>query len=301
MRALITGASGFVGTYLHQHLLDSGDEVVALARRTGGPDVTDRAGIHESIGVADPEVIYHLAAQSHVPTSWDDPIGTLRANVEGTQNVLDAALAAGGARVLVVTSAEIYGAVTAEELPIGEDAPMRPSNPYAASKVAADALAMQAHLGRGQDVLRLRSFNHIGPGQRPDFVCAGLARRIAIAEREGHHTIEVGSLEARRDFSDVRDIVAGYRSAAIRGRSGEAYNLCSGVDRSVQQLADALAAITEHRIDFVVDDALRRQVDTPVVRGDNSRIARDTGWRPAIPLTTSLTDILHDARKQLEQ
>ncbi len=299
MRALITGASGFVGRTLHEHLLASGDHVVALTRQNGGPDVTNREEIHAAIAVADVEVVYHLAAQSHVPTSWEDPIGTLRANVEGTQNVLDAAHATGDARVLVVTSAEIYGSVSEDELPIDEDAPMRPSNPYAASKVAADALAMQAHIGRGQDVLRLRSFNHIGPGQSPDFVCAGLAHRIALAERDGHRDIEVGSLDVRRDFSDVRDIVAGYRQAALHGRSGTAYNLCSGIDRSIQELADSLAALSEHDVRFVVDEALRRPVDTPVVRGDNARIINDTGWSPTIPVETSLADILADARKRV--
>lgn len=300
MRALITGASGFVGRSLHQHLLDSGDDVVALARRTGGPDITDRAGIRAAVADAEADVIYHLAAQSHVPTSWDDPIGTLRANVEGTQNILDAAHESGEARVLVVTSAEIYGSVSIDELPISEDAPMRPANPYAASKAAADAVAMQANLGRGQDVLRLRSFNHIGPGQSPDFVCAGLAHRIALAERDGRSTIEVGSLEARRDFSDVRDIVAGYRRVARRGRSGAAYNLCSGIDRSIQDLADTLASLSEHPVEFVVDDELRRPVDTPVVRGDNTRIVSDTGWSPTIPLETSLADVLADARKRVD-
>lgn len=300
MRALITGAAGFVGRSLHAHLTNSGDSVVALSRRTGGPELTNRAEMFDVIGDAKADVIFHLAAQAHVPTSWEDPIGTLRTNVEGTQNVLDAAQEAGGCRVLVVTSAEIYGSVSPAELPISEDAPMRPANPYAASKVAADAVAVQAHLGRGQEVLRLRSFNHIGPGQSPDFVCAGLARRIAVAERDGTTTIDVGSLDVRRDFSDVRDVVAAYHQVALAGIPGEAYNVCSGIDRSIGELANMLAALSNHDVRFVVREQLQRPADTPIVRGDNTRIHAHTGWAPTIPIEASLADVLTDARKRLD-
>lgn len=299
MRAVITGASGFVGRALHDHLLDSGDDVVALSRGTGGPDLADRGAIFATFADAQPDVVYHLAAQAHVPTSWQDPVGTLRTNVEGTQNVLDAARAAGGSRVLVASSAEIYGTVTPTELPITEGAAMRPLNPYAASKVAADALAVQANLGHGQDVVRLRSFNQIGPGQSTDFVCAGLANRIALAELNGLHTIDVGSLEPRRDFSDVRDVVRAFRLAATQGEPGQAYNVCSGVDRSIRELAEHMAALSTHELEFRVREALQRPVDTPIVRGDNSRITTATGWSPKIPIETSLADILNDARLRL--
>lgn len=297
MKALVTGASGFVGRTLHDHLVDSGDEVVSLSRKTGGPDLTDRAATHAALSAHAVDVIYHLAAQSHVPLSWEDPIETHRVNIEGTQNLLDAAQAAPGSpRVLVVSSAEVYGSVTPSELPVTEDAPFRPSNPYAASKVAADAVALQSWLGRGQDVVRLRSFNHIGPGQSPAFVCSSLAHQIARAELDGLTHINVGNLDVRRDFSDVRDVVAAYRMVAESGESGQVYNVCSGVDRAISELADGLLSLSSADLELVSDPALTRQVDTPVVRGDNSRLVEATGWAPKFSLETTLADVLDDAR-----
>ncbi|MFT7473464.1 MAG: GDP-4-dehydro-6-deoxy-D-mannose reductase [Verrucomicrobiales bacterium] len=299
MRALIIGASGFVGRALHAHLLAADDEVIAPVRADGGPDITDRDGLSQFVAASAPDVVYHLAAQSHVPSSWTDPIGTLRVNVEGTQNVLDAARAAGDARVIVVSSAEVYGSVTADELPIDEDAPFRPINPYAASKVAADAIALQSHLGYGQDVIRLRSFNHFGPGQSTRFVCAGLAERIARAERSGASHIEVGALDVRRDFSDVRDVVRAYRCVAEHGATGQAYNICSGVDRSIREIADALRALSTRAVEYELASELQRSVDAPIVRGTSERVNRDTGWKPEIPIDVSLADILNDARGRL--
>ncbi len=297
MRALVTGASGFVGRTLLDHLATEGDVVTGLSRATGGPEITDRGAVHAAITGCEVDVIYHLAAQSHVPTAWSNPIDTLRINVEGTQNVLDAAAdAPGKPRVLVVTSAEVYGSVTPDELPIHEDAPLRPNNPYAASKVAADAVAQQAWLGRGQDVIRLRAFNHLGPGQSSNFVCSGIAHRIASAERAGTRQIDVGNLNVRRDFSDVRDIVAAYRLVAESGQSGQVYNVCSGNDRSIGDVANGLLALSDADLKLVPHPDLVREVDTPVVRGDNSRIAADTGWQPQISLSTTLADVLADAR-----
>lgn len=300
MRALITGASGFVGRTLTSHLHDMGDTVVGLDRVNDGADITDRDDLHRHIAEAKPEVIYHLAAQSHVPTSWSDPIDTLRTNVEGTQNVLDAAADAGVSRVLVVSSAEVYGSVTPEMLPIDEETPLRPLTPYAASKVASDAIALQSFLGRGQDVIRLRAFNHIGPGQRVDFVCAGLAHRIAVAERTGTTEIDVGSLEPRRDFTDVRDVVRAYRLTAEIGEAGDVYNVCSGIDRSIGEIATELLALAHGDFTLAVADGLTRAIDTPIVRGDNSKLRQATGWEPTISLNESLRDVLEDARERLD-
>ena len=296
MRALITGASGFVGRQLHHHLREMGDEVVPMSRTTGGPELTDRDGYREKIGAANVDVVYHLAGQAHVPTSWSDPIATIRANVEGTQNVIDAAHHLGGCRTIVVTSAEVYGSVAANELPIDEEFPLRPANPYAASKVAADALALQAFLGRGQDVIRMRSFNHIGPGQRTDFVCAGLAHRIALAERTGQTQIDVGSLDARRDFCDVRDVVAAYRLAAVADVSGTAYNVCSGVDRSIREVTEQFRELSSASLTFVSRSDLQRGGEISMVRRNNALLRRDTGWEPAISFSTSIADILEHAR-----
>ncbi len=300
MRALITGAAGFVGRTLTAHLLDLGDEAITDARESGGPDVTDREATHDFVTSANAQVIYHLAAQAHVPTSWTDPIGTLRTNVEGTQNVLDAAHTAGTARVVLVSSAEVYGSVRPDQLPIDEDAPLRPTSPYAASKAAADMIALQSHLGRGQDVIRLRAFNHFGPGQRTDFVAAGLAHRIAVAQRDGLDAIDVGSLDVRRDFTDVRDVVRAYRHAAVDGVSGEVYNVCSGIDRSIQEIAEGLLTAAGCDLELTTSTALQRKIDTPIVRGSSEKLRAQTGWQPTVALTESLRDIVADARERLD-
>ena len=295
MRALVTGGSGFAGTALHAHLLTEGDHVVAWSRADGGPDITDRPAVFDQIEDAQPEVIYHLAAQAHVPTAWSDPIGTLRVNVEGTQNVLDAAAALGNVRVIVISSAEIYGSVPGDRLPITETTPLAPSNPYAASKAAADTLAISARTGSGVDVIRMRPFNHFGPGQSPNFVSAGFAHRIAVAAKEGTRSIPVGNLDVRRDFCDVRDVVRAYRSAAESGAAGEVYNVCSGVDRSIREIAEALVAASGADVTLVESAELVRPSDTPRVVGSAERITRQTGWSPKIPFEQSIDDIYQDA------
>ncbi len=299
MRSLITGAAGFVGQVLQEHLRACGDEVLVSDRSIGGPDISDRDAVFAHMESLQPEIVFHLAGQAHVPTAWTDPVGTLRANVEGTQNVLDAARHAGVNRVLAVTSAEVYGLVTTDDLPIHETHPLRPTNPYAASKVAADAVAVAAHLGSGQDVIRVRAFNHIGPGQRTDFVAAGLAMRIATAERDGHGSIMVGNLSPRRDFTDVRDVARAYRLIAEHGRAGAVYNVCSGVDRSIGELAERMIDRAGISLDLVPDPDLQRPSDNPVLRGDHSQLSQATGWKPEIALDTSLVDILNDARTRL--
>ncbi|NIR42293.1 MAG: NAD-dependent epimerase/dehydratase family protein, partial [Actinobacteria bacterium] len=205
MRALVTGADGFVGTHLVAHLRASGDEVVESAT-----DITDRDAISNALAEAGPEVVYHLAAQADVGGSWATPIETIRVNVEGTVNVLDAARGAGVRRVLAVTSADVYGLVDEADLPLREDAPVRPVSPYAASKAAADLMCVQAWLGHGLDVVRARSFNHLGPGQSDRFVASAIASRIVENERTGATAVRIGNLEARRDFTDVRDVVRAY-------------------------------------------------------------------------------------------
>ncbi len=300
MKAYVTGAAGFVGRILCEHLEAAGHEVLASDRSTGGPDLVDRIGVAASIGEARPEVIFHLAGQSHVPTSWSDPIGTLRANVEGTQNVVDAAFTHGVRRVLAVTSAEVYGRVEADHLPVSESAALQPTNPYAASKVGADAVAQQAVNGRGQDVIRLRAFNHMGPGQSTGFVASGLAQRIVAAERGEADRIPVGTLDVRRDFTDVRDVVRAYAMVAEDGEPGAVYNVCSGIDRPISDLVDGLLAHSTFgaagRSVLWQDPDLVRPVDVPVMRGDNARLCDHTGWAPVIAFDQSMADILEDAR-----
>ena len=292
MRALITGANGFVGTHLVAHLVERGDDVIESAT-----NIVDRAAIGAAIVDARPEVVYHLAAQADVSGSWDTPIQTIRVNVEGTVNVLDGARAAGARRVLAVTSADIYGLVDEAALPITEDAPVRPVSPYAASKAAADMMCIQAGLAHQLDVVRARSFNHLGPGQSDRFVASAVASRIVRNEKSGERTVRVGNLEARRDFTDVRDVVRAYRLLMEHGRAGDVYHVCSGVDRPVRELAEALIAMATTPMTLEVDPDLVRPIDLKVLRGDNAKLRAETGWQPAIDIDATLSDLLEFWRR----
>lgn len=299
MKVLVTGATGFVGRHLVAHLVAQGDEVVATDRASGGPDITNAQAVQQYVLHNEPEVIYHLAGQSDVHRSWSNPIESYRANVEGAANVLAAAHAARVRRVVAVLSADAYGRVDPIDLPITEDTPFRPLSPYAASKAAAEYVCVQAHLGSGVDVVRVRPFTHIGPGQSPRFVAAALASRIAEAERNGSDSITVGRLDTRRDFTDVRDIVQAYRLLSTYGESGEAYNVCSGVDVSVEHIAHRLVDLARRPLKLVDDPLLQRPADVPVLRGDASRLRAVTGWTPTISLEQTLSDMLDDWRRRL--
>lgn len=301
MRALVIGASGFVGRHLVAHLRASGDEVVAIDRASGGPDICDAYAITAHVHASRADVIYHLAGQSDVGRSWTDVIGTYRSNVEGLVNVLAAARAADVQRVVAVLSADVYGRVAESELPLAEDAPFRPISPYAASKAAADLVCVQAFLGYGLHVIRARPFTHIGPGQGPGFVASAIASRVAAAERDGGDTVAVGTLTTRRDFTDVRDVVRAYRLLAEHGAPGEAYNICAGTEVSVQFVADTLTGLARRPLRLEQDPALSRPADVPVLRGDPARIHKLTGWKAEIPIASTLADLLDDWRERINR
>lgn len=296
MRALVTGAGGFVGAHLVRHLDACGDDVVELEGRVDGIDITDAVAITEAIVKAEPEAVYHLAGASDVGGSWTAPHATFMANAVGTLNVLEASRQAGAQRVLAVTSADVYGRVTEAELPLDELQPLRPVSPYAASKVAADALAQQAWLGHRLPVIRVRAFNHLGPGQSDKFVAPSLAARIARNERDGGDEVPIGNLTPRRDITDVRDVVRAYRLLVEHGQAGEVYNVCSGRAVAVQAIAEQLLGMAQHPMRLVTDPDLQRPVDIPVLVGDNAKVAAATGWAPTIPLETTLADVLADWR-----
>ena len=212
--------------------------------------------------------------------------------MEGTANVLEAARRAGAGRVVFVSSADVYGRVAPASLPVGETEAMRPVTPYGASKAAAEMVCVQAGLGRGLDVVRARAFNHLGPGQSDRFVAAALASRVAANERTGSEVVRVGNLSARRDFTDVRDVVRAYRLLAADGAAGEAYNVCSGTARGISELAEALMARAGRPMRLATDGELMRPVDVPEVRGDPSKLHGATGWRPEVPLEQTLDDLL---------
>lgn len=299
LRTLVTGASGFVGRHLVEHLRACGDDVVGVDRAAGGVDITDASAVATLMERVRPQVVYHLAGWADVGGSWHHPVEAFRANAEGTLNVLSAATATGVERVLAVSSADVYGIVTPEELPLTEDSPLRPASPYAASKVAADYLGLQAWLGRHLPVLRVRAFNHLGPGQTDRFVAPALASRIARAEIDSGEVITVGDLSARRDFTDVRDVVRAYRLLVEHGEPGEVYNVCSGVDLAVQDLADQLVAMARVPLRLEVDQSLLRPVELPVLRGSHDRLTAATGWTPEIPMSQTLADLLEDWRVRL--
>lgn len=299
MRALITGASGFVGHHLQRHLEQCGDEVIATDRATDGLDILDAAALVDLFRRTRPEVVYHLAGASDVGGSWQTPQATFRANAEGTLNVLWAARETDVQRVLTVGSADVYGKVTAQDLPIRESLELRPVSPYAASKAAADDVALQAWLGYGQQVVRCRPFNHLGPGQTEKFVAPAIAGRVARNELTGEGVVKVGNLSPKRDFTDVRDVVRSYRLMIDKGQAGQVYNVCSGTAIAVQELAEQFIAMATVPMRLEPDPDLQRPVDIPVLLGDNSQLRADTGWAPEIPLEVTLRDLLDDRRRQI--
>lgn len=292
MRVLVTGASGFVGRHLVPHLQESGDDVVQMDMEV---DICDPDAIIAAVVKVAPEVIYHMAGWAHVGDSWSAPAAVYRVNTLGTANVLQAAMAAGKPRVLVVGSADAYGPPSPKDLPLREDTPLRPLSPYGASKAAAEVIAERCYRAEGLPVVMTRSFNHTGPGQHPSFLVPALARRIAKAKAEGVTTIPIGNMEAKRDMLDVLDVVRAYRLLGTRGQPGQAYNVSSGEAVAVSQFVDRMVAMAGGDLRAEVDPELVRPVDVPVVVGDSSRLRNDTGWEPAHTLDQTLRRVLEAA------
>jgi GDP-4-dehydro-6-deoxy-D-mannose reductase len=298
MRALVTGADGFVGQHLLEHLRQAGDEVIGIDRRNG-PDLLDAPAVDDFVRSVAPEAVYHLAGWSDVGASWAEPLAAFQVNADGTLNVLQACVHARVGRVLSVSSADVYGKVALADLPLTEDAPLRPVTPYAASKIAADFLGLQAFLGYGLDVLRVRAFNHLGPGQTNRFVASAVAERIAHNERDGSEVVPVGNLSPRRDFTDVRDVVRAYRLLVEHGVAGDAYNVCTGRDLAISDLAERLLALAHRSMRLEEDPARQRPVEVPVLRGDPTKLHAATGWEPTIAIEQTLTDLLAEWRARV--
>ena len=295
MRAVITGGRGFVGGHLARHLSDGGDEVGVIDREV---DVTDRAALSAALEAARPDVVYHLAAMTSVAESWSRPAEFTRVNVLGTAHVLDADHEVSPeARVVLVRSSEVYGVVSPEELPLSETSPTRPANPYSTSKLEAELVAREAVRSRQQAVVIVRPFNHIGPGQSTNFVVPALVRRMLDATAQGMHFIMVGDLTTRRDFSDVRDVVRAYRLAAQWGRPGEVYNVASGHDIALSDVAEELRRRINPQLEMLVDPDLLRPVEVPVSRGSFAKLHDATGWEPEFSLAQSLDDVIAAQRR----
>lgn len=319
MRALVTGASGFVGGHLCEHLVAQGDLVVGLSASGRWPEALahlDRVVRLERGDLADveeaefadwlrrkqPEVIYHLAAQSNPSASVADPRGTWALNLGGTLNLLEAVKAAGltpRPRVVVVSSGVCYGNPAPEHLPVREDCPLRPNNPYSASKAAADLLGIQHHLAHGTDAVMVRPFNHAGPRQSPTYVLAGLALQVAEVEAGRRSHIDVGNLDVVRDFTDVRDVARGYRLLAARGEAGEIYNLGSGRGTKLADALEHLRSLSRRPVEVRVDPTRVRPVDQPLLVADATKLRVATGWAPSFSIEQTLADMLDAARASL--
>jgi len=313
VRLLVTGAAGFVGGHLVEYLRADEPQVevhgVALPQgavswrgsagaRVLEADLDDPAAAAGVVEEVRPDRIVHLAGQSSVHQSWLDPGGTLRTNVLGLVHLLDAARRLSlRPAVLVVGSAEEYGPVGAEEIPIREEAPLRPASPYAVSKVAQAALARLYGAAGGMRIVLTRTFHHTGPGRGEAFAESSFARQIAEIENGRRRPVlEVGNLEAVRDFTDVRDVVRAYWRLLEEGEAGATYNVCSGHGRPIRHLLDTLLAASAARVEVRVDPARLRPSDVPVQVGDPARLRAATGWQPRIPLERTLSDLLDDWR-----
>jgi len=313
-RILVTGATGFVGRHLLALLGSTTDlDVVGTSRQTlageslsGASawyigDLTDRAFTEKIVREVRPDLVAHLAAQSAVTDSWKDPQTTLVNNLVAQLNVLESLVAhAPRARVLVTGSSQEYGLVQLHELPLTEEAALRPDSPYALSKVIQDFLGLQYFLGRQLGVIRVRAFNLIGPGQGERFAIPSFARQIAEAELGlGPRLIRVGNLEARRDFTDVRDAVQAYFRLLEMGKVGEVYNVGGGSNRSMREVLDTLVSLAHVPLEVQVDPSRFRPSDVPVVVSDVHKIQQALDWTPTTGLEQSLSDILDEWRKRV--
>lgn len=301
MRALVIGAAGFVGRYLTRYLLDEGDEVFGTSIDGTVPglgprhslllDITSPDNCADVIQMVRPEVVYHLAGIAFVPEAETDFARTLNVNVAGTANVVrQCHLLNEGISLLFVSSAEVYGHVPAHGLPIREETELRPANNYSLSKRMAELVVERYGRTGSLRPTIARPFNHIGPGQDDRFVASNFARQLAsIALRRSPPMLEVGNLEARRDFSDVRDIVKAYRRIAQTGVG--VYNLGSGTPRSINSLLDTLIAVSGLQVEIRQDPSRMRGPEVMELYASTDKAWRECGWKPSIPFERSLEDV----------
>lgn len=333
VRVLLTGIAGFAGSHLAEYLLSGAAEQGALAGTDSPPvsptpevhgvvhrhdrriqhlrkqltlyrgDLRNGLWVNEMVQAVQPDVVMHLAAWSDVGGSWQQPWTTYELNIQCQLNLLEALRRwAPACRTLVVTSNEVYGLLNASDLPVGESTPFRPNNPYGVSKVTQDMMALQYWNSHQLPTIRMRSFNHIGPGQSDDFVASAFARQIAEIEAGLRPpVVTVGNLEAQRDFTDVRDIVRAYWLAITCGEAGAVYNVGRGRARAVRWVLDTLLALAKVEVTVEVDPERLRPSDVPISMCDNRRLIAATGWQPQIDLETSLRDLLDDWRRHVRR
>ena len=290
--AFVTGGAGFAG----RHLLALLPNAVAPPRAE--LDLLDAGAVRAAVRDAAPAVVFHLAALASVGRSWEAPAETLTRNVAMTANLLEAVrLEAPGAVVVVVGSGEVYG--PPERLPVDEDAPLRPQNPYAVSKAACDLLGAQYADAFAMRIIRMRPFNHAGPGQSDDYVVGTLTRQVAEAEAAGHEEVvlRTGNPDSARDFTDVRDVAQAY--VAANSLEGGTFNVASGRAVTVREVIELVRAAARLPVRHEIEQARVRAHDVPEVRGSAERLRAATGWRPEIPLERTVADALDDWRERL--
>jgi len=310
MKVLVTGVTGFAGSHLVDYILTlPGVEVMGILRWRGRTeniehfmdrvrlvecDLRDASSVRDVLGELKPDRIFHLAAQSFVPTSWTAPTESLITNVIGQLNIFEAVKKLHiMPRIQLACSSEEYGMVYESELPIRESNPLRPLSPYAVSKVGQDMLGYQYFMSYKIPVIRTRGFNHEGPRRGPVFVCSDFAKQIADIEKGRRApVVRVGNLDARRDFTDVRDVVRAYWLSLEKGEPGEVYNICSGKCWTIRAMLDMLLGMTKAKITIESDAARMRPSDVPVLLGDATKFRKATGWEPAIPFEQTLRDLL---------
>jgi GDP-4-dehydro-6-deoxy-D-mannose reductase len=309
MRTLVTGATGFAGSHLVDLLLTEGYQVYGLVHPASSHqpwprhkrflpvegDLLNLESLNDAFELAKPDQVFHLGGQASPGRSWLDPAGTLAVNSGGTANVLHAAQAFGRPRVLIVTSAHIYGTIKAEELPLSEATMPAPEHPYGVSKLAAALLAPAYWRRYGLPVVEARPFNHIGPRQTPGFVVPDFASQVAAVKLgQSKPEIQVGNLDVARDFTDVRDVVRAYHLLVNYGQPGQSYLICSGTAVSIRLILDTLIELADCSLTIVTDPERMRPAENPRIVGSYQKLKQQTGWEPTTGLRQSLSDTLAD-------
>lgn len=315
-KALITGIAGFAGSHLAELLLAKSFEVYGLCRPRSktdhiesiksklhleDADLLDSHSLYTTIAKIKPDYIFHLAAQSFVPTSWVSPSVTLEVNIVGSANLFEAVRQVGIDPVIqIACSSEEYGLVHPNEIPIKETNPLRPQSPYAVSKVAMDYLGYQYYCSYKMRIVRTRGFNHTGPRRGETFVTSNFAKQIAMIEKGKQEPImRTGNLDAQRDWTDVRDMVRGYLMATQQCDAGEVYNICSGKGVRIGDMLNLLLSYSRAKVEAEQDPARMRPSDVPVLIGDNTKFIGKTGWKPEIAFEKTMEDLLNYWRERV--
>lgn len=311
LRILITGATGFAGQHLVSLLRQQSpeDELHGTRFTPQDPnrveglhihtlDLRNPAAVHELIGVAKPDQIYHLAAQAQVRQSFDDPWFTLETNIRSELNLIQACLSHRiSPRIMIVSTGELYASAITQEHPADENTSPNPSSPYAVSKLAQELLALQYFTTHNLPIIIVRPFNQLGPGQREGFVAVDFAMQIARIEAgQQKPQMKVGNLDARRDFTDVRDVARAKQLLMQAGASGEIYNIASGQTHQIREILNHMLAQSYVPIEVLPDPERMRPANVPLLWGDSRKLRQRTGWEPGISLQKSLSDILADCR-----